>query len=60
MQHDLYASGPYTRISFALGDGGLVILVPKRHALGDKGDLIHTIISLCDGGPRIDDLFYQR
>lgn len=41
----MYASGPFTRITFFLSDGDLLIAVPKCHAVGEKGDLVNTIPS---------------
>ena len=47
MPRDIYASGPFTRIMFVQDRDGMHILVPRRGADGDYGDLVYTI-SACD------------
>ena len=40
-----YADGPFTRIEFVIHRGETLIAVPKLHAVGEKGDLVPTLIS---------------
>lgn len=55
--NDTHACGAFTRIAFSVRDGQLLLLVPRRHAEGERGDLINTLITEHPGGPRLIDRF---
>jgi len=39
----MYASGPFTRVVFAIREGYLEIGTPRMHSEGRTGDLVNTI-----------------
>lgn len=39
----MYASGPFTRVVFAIREGYLEIGTPRVHHIGHAGDLVNTI-----------------
>ena len=39
----MYASGPFTRVVFAIREGYLEIGTPRTHPEGQAGDLVNTI-----------------
>lgn len=43
MPRDTYASGEFTRVMLVRSRDGWQILVPRRGAMGDYGDLVYTI-----------------
>lgn len=57
MNRDTHASGAFTSVTFVLHEGAIKILVPRRHAVGQRGDLVYTIWSQFPGGPRACDIF---
>lgn len=42
----IYASGPYTALFFSIIAGDLKIMVPRNHAVGSKGDLVTTPVTV--------------
>lgn len=42
----MYATGPFTRVMFTLVAGRLLIMLPRRHAEGEKGDLVNTVVTI--------------
>lgn len=57
MNNDTHACGAFTRIAFSIHDGQLLLLIPRHHAVGERGDLVNTLITEHPGGPRLVDRF---
>lgn len=56
----MYASGPFTRLAFGIENGKLTILIPIRHAIGEKGDLVNTITTLDPRFVSIHSVYHIR
>ena len=39
----MFASGPFTRVIFAISEGDLVLGTPRMHPEGRAGDLVKTL-----------------
>jgi hypothetical protein len=42
----IYASGPFTRLFFSIISGEPKIMVPCKHHVGVKGDLVNTLTTV--------------
>lgn len=57
----MYASGPFTRVVFDIdNDLGIIILIPRKHSDGHRGDLVNTIVTIDPRYTRLVDVYSIR
>lgn len=57
----MYASGPFTRVVFDIdNDLGIIILTPRKHSDGHRGDLVDTIVTIDPRYTRLADVYSIR